>query len=195
MSKPAPSPGRPRDPRTHEAILDAARLLLAEVGYTRVSIQAIARKAGVGKTTIYRRWSSKALLVLEALLARSAGLTVPDLGSIEADLRALLHVLAVELDNPLLRKTIPGLLADFFADPELQTLVRQRFIFTTREALSVMFERAQTRGEIRFVPQTPATLAALVGAVVFRSVLSGLPLDNDFLEELLTILLHGLAKT
>src|SRR6266704_2718003 len=87
---PAKGPGRPRSERAHEAILEATLDLLLEEGFTRMSIEAVATRAGVGKATIYRRWPSKADLVVEAVACRKEQPFVdPDSGGVREDLVSL----------------------------------------------------------------------------------------------------------
>lgn len=81
--------GRPRSPAAHRAILDATLALLAELGFERMSIEAIAAHAGVGKTTIYRRWKTKEDLVADALSSVKAVPVAPDTGDLRTDIALL----------------------------------------------------------------------------------------------------------
>src|SRR3954465_4956485 len=95
-----PGRGRPRDPRRREAILAAAIALVGEVGYDRVTVDALAARAGVSKPTIYRRWpGGKPEIVVEAIRAkRSEGGELPDTGSLRGDLLAMLGGVIDSLD-------------------------------------------------------------------------------------------------
>src|SRR6266581_6307765 len=86
---PAKGPGRPRSERAHEAILEATLDLLLEEGFTRMSIEAVAERAGVGKTTIYRRWPSKSDLVIDAIGGLQAEIPVISTGNLRNDLMAM----------------------------------------------------------------------------------------------------------
>ena len=88
-----PRRGRPRDARCDQAILEATLEMLVEGGAANLSIDGVAQRAGVGKATIYRRWSSKEALVLEALGSDTSTLDVPDTGSLRTDMEAYFDVL------------------------------------------------------------------------------------------------------
>src|SRR3954464_8095930 len=105
-----------------EAIRAAVFEELAAVGYARMSIEGIARRAGVGKTAVYRRWRSKLHLVLDVVSAvAAAGLPTPDTGSLRGDVRMLLEVAARALRHPMASQIIPDLLAEAARSPELAT--------------------------------------------------------------------------
>ena len=112
-----------------EAIRDALVHELAEVGYGRLSIEAVARRAGVGKTAVYRRWSSKLEMVLD-VVSSVAGETLPlvDTGSLRGDLEVILKIVARALRHRLASQIIPDLLAEAARTPEiaesLQKLLR-----------------------------------------------------------------------
>src|SRR5690348_16443209 len=94
-----------------EAIRDAVLEELAAHGYGRLSIEGVARRAGVGKTTIYRRWSSKLQMVIDVVSAVAVqGMAPPDTGSLRGDLRAMLTVASAALRHPLARQIVPDLL-------------------------------------------------------------------------------------
>lgn len=188
------APGRPRDESLDHAILTATRELLKELDYGAVSMSGIARTASVGKTTVYRRWPSKGLVVWQALFAEAFDVDeLPASGELAADLRAWLSRIAEVLDSAAARNAVPGLLGDFASDDALRRTVREEFIFPARERLVAMFEQAAARGEVDDRLPAPSVTAALVGGLVFRSVLSGLPLDEGFVDELVDLALHGIG--
>ncbi|WP_162795501.1 TetR/AcrR family transcriptional regulator, partial [Nonomuraea lactucae] len=123
----APS-GRPRDRRTHEAILRAAEELIMEVGYAGTSVSGIASRAGVGKDAVYRRWQGKPELVYEALFSSVDTGPVPDTGTLAGDLTELTQALVDEFAAPAGAAALPGLLADFAADPALRARLRSGFL-------------------------------------------------------------------
>src|SRR5260370_21589726 len=112
--------GRPRSAQSHQAILEATLELFAEVGYQGLSIEAIAERAGVGKTTIYRRWSSKEEIIKDALIIMRAGTDIPDTGNIRDD---LLFITTTTRDifkqNPLVGKLTTKLIAESKSNPEI----------------------------------------------------------------------------
>src|SRR5690606_233340 len=117
-----PDPRR-RSERSRRAILDAARALVAETGYPRLTIEAVAARAGVGKQTIYRCWPAKGAVLLDAVLALSqtaeGDITLPDPGDIEADLKTLMRATAAEFATPAFEAPLRALNNEVAADPEL----------------------------------------------------------------------------
>jgi AcrR family transcriptional regulator len=131
------------------AIRDALFIELAAVGYGRLSIEAVARRAGVGKTAVYRRWSSKLDMVVEMVSAAAGpALRLPDAGSLRADVELVLTMAARALRHPLASQIIPDLLAEAARSPQiaqtLQTVLRDQ----QRGVSAGLIERAIGRGEI-----------------------------------------------
>src|ERR1700748_2151300 len=112
-------PGRPRDPDYDKVILDATLEILFAKGYAGLTIDGVAARTGVGRPTIYRRWSSKPELVIAAL-AQTVGLSpAPDTGALRADLCAFQRQQVRMMDRPESRRITAGLVADVVAHPEL----------------------------------------------------------------------------
>lgn len=173
MSSSPPPRGRPRDPRSHEAIVSATSALVAEVGYAATSIGAVAARAGVGKDTVYRRWSGKAELVFEAVFTTTDDAPIPDTGTLTGDLAVLLESLVDEYRTPAGTAALPGLLADFAADPALKARIRTHFLAPSKDRLAVIFDRAAQRGEIAADTPVNLVLDTLAGAVFFHVALVG----------------------
>ena len=133
--------------RQLDATRDAALELLAEIGYDRLSIDAVAARAKASKMTIYRRWSGKAELVVDALSSLRKPREVPDTGSLRGDLDAL----ASSSDSPDVRfdaKLVLGVVSALARNPELRQVIREKFIGLGGGRLRQVFERAVARGEI-----------------------------------------------
>ncbi|MGC5038693.1 MULTISPECIES: TetR/AcrR family transcriptional regulator [unclassified Streptomyces] len=160
--------GRPRDERSHAAIVRATAELLVESGYTATSIGAVAARAGVGKDTIYRRWSGKPELVYEAVFTTADTADLPDTGTLEGDLTAVVQSLVDEFSAPAAAAALPGLLADFAATPELRATIRARFLQPAKDRLVVVFDRAEQRGETGAGLPVDLVLDSLAGAVFFH---------------------------
>src|SRR3954468_6723809 len=143
---PTPTRGRPRDPRRREAILSAAIALVAEVGYDRVTVDALAARAGVSKPTIYRRWpGGKAEIVVEAIRAKRAEAgELPDTGTLGGDLLALLGGVIDSLDA----NVAGGLLSQLGSSAELSALFRDEVVVDERARYQALLDRARARGEI-----------------------------------------------
>ncbi len=188
----SPAAGRPRDPRIDVAILRATADLLVEIGYPSLTMAAVAARAGTTKTALYRRWSSKAELVHEAVFpAVPTAIQAPS-GDVTADLRAMIEAARDVFTSPVVHAALPGLLADMSADDALSARVRARFndLF---EAVRVRLRDAVDRGEVR--PEIdPDTLVDLIGGATLLAVLQGpgRSLGAVWVDDTTSILLHGI---
>ncbi|MGW4690615.1 TetR/AcrR family transcriptional regulator [Streptomyces sp. NPDC004244] len=160
--------GRPRDERSGAAIIRAAAELVAESGYASTSIASVAARAGVGKDTIYRRWSGKPELVYEAVFTTADAADLPDTGTLEGDLTALVQSLVEEFSTPAAAAALPGLLADFAATPELRATIRSRFLQPAKQRLVAVFDHAERRGDTGEDLPIDLVLDTLAGAVFFH---------------------------
>lgn len=189
-------PGRRRSERSHRAIVAATQELLVELGHRELTIEGVAARAGVGKQTIYRWWPSKAALVLEAYLTASdAVLPPPETGSTLEDVAALLRWLIAVLAEPTGGRVVAGLLADLQHDADLAEGFRRDVVPARRRAMLAALERGRQRGEIRAEADLELAVDALHGAVFYRLLISGEPLDADFTASLARQMLDGLAAS
>ncbi len=143
------SPGRPRSAESHQAMLQATLELLAEVGFEAMSIEAIATRAGVGKTTIYRRYNSKAELVADAIESIREEIVIPDTGSLWGDMDALIQNAAQISLNPLGRQTVAMIISSASSNAEFAQLYWTKYLHPRREAFAVVLERAKARQEVK----------------------------------------------
>ena len=143
------SPGRPRSARSHQAMLQATLELLAEVGFEAMSIEAIASRAGIGKTTIYRRYSSKAELVADAIERIREEIVIPDTGSLWGDIDALIQNAAQISLNPLGRQTVAMIISSASSNAEFAQIYWTKYLQPRREAFSIVLERAKIRQEVK----------------------------------------------
>src|SRR5918992_3765590 len=186
--------GRRRSERAHAAIVTATQELLVERGYGNLTIEGVAARAGVGKQTIYRWWPSRAALVLEAYLAGSDALPPPaPQSSVEEDVRALLVWLSTVLAEPIGGRVLAGLVADLEHDDDLAERYRRDVVPIRRAAMLAALERGRARGEIRADAHLGVAVDALHGAVFYRLLLSGEPLDDEFAATVADHVLAGLA--
>jgi AcrR family transcriptional regulator len=177
--------GRPRDPRRREAILQAAIALVAEVGYDRMTVEALAARAGVSKPTIYRRWpGGKKEIVVDAIRSKHADFdSLPDAGSLRGDLLALLGAMIEHIDEDA--HLAGGLISQLRDSEELATLMRDEIVTLERQRYDALIQRAVERGELSADARVTPLFSDVAGAVVFtRAVITGQPLDQAFLEEL-----------
>lgn len=143
------SPGRPRSAQSHQAMLQATLELLAEVGFEAMSIEAIASRAGVGKTTIYRRYNSKAELVADAIESIREEIVIPDTGSLWGDMDTLIQNAAQISLNPLGRQTVAMIISSASSNAEFAQIYWTKYLQPRREAFAVVLERAKVRQEVK----------------------------------------------
>jgi AcrR family transcriptional regulator len=169
-----------RSAGTREAILDATRELLAEGGVQGLTVEGVAARAGVAKTTIYRRWRSKDELALAVLIDMVEHVTsVPDLGDTRAELTAFVDRAVKILRSTLMGRVMQGLVSDLAADPELARAFRERVVAVRVAEIRRLVEQGIARGDLR--PDADYELAneLLFGPVYYRLLLSGAPLEDD----------------
>jgi AcrR family transcriptional regulator len=192
MTPPEPDPTR-RNERSRRAILAAAIALIGELGYDRVSIEAIARRAGVGKQTIYRWWPSKGAVVLEALDDSLASVVdFPDTGDIVEDLRAQMVGVTRLLGSTEVGSVYQGLLAAAQSDPALSRAHLEQVITPATVLGHQRLARAMERGEIRADADPQAIIDMLYGAIYYRLLLHTRPLDVQQIDAALDIAFRGL---
>jgi len=154
-----------------EAIRAAVFEELAAVGYARMSIEGIARRAGVGKTAVYRRWRSKLHLVLDVVSAVAVlGLPTPDTGTLEGDLRLLYEVTARALRHPLASQILPDLQAEAARSPEIAEAVQKALRDGQASVASTVVRAAERRGEVRSGLDGELALDLISGPLYWRSV-------------------------
>lgn len=142
-------PGRPRSAESHQAILQATLDLLADVGFERMSIDAIAARAGVGKTTIYRRYSSKEELVADAIESLRQEVMLPDTGTLWSDIDALIKSAMQITLNPLGRQSATMIINLAANNLQFAQIYWTKYLQPRRQAFAVVLDRAKTRGEIQ----------------------------------------------
>jgi AcrR family transcriptional regulator len=183
-----PRVGRPRDPRVDAAIRQATLDLLVEDGYQATSIQAIARRAGVSAPTIYRRWSSKAELIEEAVfptvLLDLAELT----GDLDTDLETYCRTIIEHLGDPAVRAAIPGLLTEYQTDPELWHRLVQRSVAPMRQAFAAYLQQSGRRP----IGSAEALFDLMIGGLFVRAINSGTDDAATFAHEVALVISAGL---
>ncbi|GAA6621122.1 TetR/AcrR family transcriptional regulator [Scytonema sp. NUACC26] len=194
IKSPAKSPStRRRNQRSHQAILQAASELLEEKGYGSVCIEAIATRAGVGKQTIYRWWSSKAAVIMEACATQATSeISTPDTGLVQKDLYTILQQLFNLLKKTPTGNAIAGLIAEAQTDPEVAKVFYEQFVQSRRQATYTILERGIARGELRSDLNLELAIDAIYGPVWYRLLLKHAPLDDSFAKELVNLAMVGI---
>jgi AcrR family transcriptional regulator len=164
MSQDARPPGRPRDPRLDDALLDAGLDVIMERGYHSATLTEIARRAGVGTPAIYRRWPTKAKLAIEIVVRVSEPEPIPDTGSIRDDLVAFVALRLRTWSTPFFRKLVVPLLMEGSAEESLGVNVGNRFV-EYRKALAARILRSVQTGELRTDTDPNRLLDLLMGTV------------------------------
>ncbi|GAA3372091.1 TetR/AcrR family transcriptional regulator [Streptomyces sannanensis] len=172
-----------------EDVTDAIRAAvfeeLAAVGFARMSIEGIARRAGVGKTAVYRRWKSKLHLVLDLVTAFSAqGLPAPATGSLYGDVRALLEVASHALRHPVASQVIPDLLVESVRQPEIADAIRAALLDSQQGIASVVVRDAVARGELPEDTDPERALDLIIGPLYWRLVVVRGALPAGYLDGL-----------
>jgi AcrR family transcriptional regulator len=184
------SAGRPRSEEAHQAILDATLALLEEVGFSALTVEGVAARAGVGKATIYRRWPSKVPLVVEAFGGLPSFVDF-DTGTLAGDLKAMLRAYIDLFNKTPLATVLPALASERAHDPALAELfnpvLRQR-----RSPLLNALQRARDRGEIG--PDVDLELAAdlIVGPITVRLFFTGRRIQLKMVEPMVEMALEGI---
>jgi AcrR family transcriptional regulator len=180
-----PDPSR-RSERSRRAILTAATDLVHEVGYRKLTIEAIAARAGVGKQTIYRWWPSKGAVVLDGFLAAvnesPDDLSLPDTGDVAADLRAVVRAIVAELADATLSGTTRALMIEMQDDPEFADMVRERLLAPQLRAIADRLRAAQQAGQLRADLDLPVAVELLVGPLYHRWLLRTAPLTDAYAD-------------
>jgi AcrR family transcriptional regulator len=185
--------GRPRSPEADRAILAATLDLLAEHGLAAMSIEEIAARAGVGKATIYRRWPSKGLLALDAFVTSFSELQpLPDTGTLRGDLIAALTLWIRAVTQTSMGPMLTGLIAESQHDPGLRAAWRDRVLEPLRHQHRIMLNRAIARGEIPASVDREVVLDLFFGAALHRLLLGHLPLTDEFIGEVVDVVLDGI---
>ncbi len=187
-----PSPGRPRSEEAHRAILDATLVLLREVGFAGLTMEGVAARAKVGKATIYRRWPSKAPLVMEAL-SLLPDMHPADTGSLAGDLRVLLQDLVSYLKSTPLPGALPVLALERDRDPELAKIL-DTYIAESRKPVFKVLDQAIARGELN--PNIDRELAGeiIIGPIITRQYFTGGELSADMVDPIVEAAMGGIAK-
>jgi AcrR family transcriptional regulator len=180
-----------RNEQSRRAILDAAISMIGEVGYDGISIEAIARQAGVSKQTIYRWWPSKGAVILEAATdSLGAVVTIPDTGDIVADLRTQLTAILELITGTGFGPAYQCLIAAGQSDRDLLRSVFDRIIQPNIDDFRARSALAQQRGEIRADADWQTMRDLLYGVIEYR-LIHAMPLEPAYIDGVLSIVFDG----
>ncbi len=191
---PSRNTGRPRSADADEAILTAARALLAERGWDGMTLGDVAARAGVAKTTLYRRWPGKAELVVDAMAQLFDTLRPVDAGSVRADAIVTIRDLIALLARPETQTAFLALAAHASRDPGLRAAVREKIIDRQRHLVYAGAARAEARGEGPQITEPDLLFDVIAGTMVHRMLIAGEPVDDAYLERFLDLVLPAARR-
>lgn len=175
------------------AAMTAVIELLLHTGYHGITMEAVARTAGISKSTLYRHWPDKAHLVLDAYTHRTnVDTAVPDTGDVRVDLGAYLSKLAYGLNFRGAAPIVSEIILEANRNDEFALLFRSTLLRDRRRAFLTIFLRAQRRGQIRGDVDLGTVIDAAYGAVHHRLMVSGQTIDGDFAANLNRVILGGI---
>lgn len=182
-----------RSQRTHRAVMTAAAQLLAENGYASVTVEAIAARASVAKTTIYRWWSTKAAIFMELYNEVAAEmLTGLDTGSVEEDLRNLLQGLFKLFTTTSAGPAMVGMIAEAQSSPEFARSFQEQFMIHRRNVTRVILKRGVERGELEADLNIDLAIDVISGPIWYRLLQGHAPLDEHFADGVVRQVLFGI---
>jgi AcrR family transcriptional regulator len=191
------TPGRPRSEKAHKAILAAAMELLFDQGLHAMSMDEVARRAGVSKATIYRWWPSKERLALDSLAAEWAS-TPPagqhDTGSLRGDLLARFRPWLRQLNRQPYARVVAGLVAEAQTNPEFAELYRKHFVQARRDATRELLVQARDRGEVAATTDLEVALDLLYGPIYHRLLHGHAPLTERFAQQVIDYVIAAISE-
>jgi len=186
-----PRRGRPRNEACRADILAATIELVAEVGIADLTVDAVAKRAGVGKATLYRRWTSKEALMLDAWKSTTTTPFVPDTGSLRGDLTAMFTAWRQPFPDQMMRKVFPQMVAAAKVNDDVHDAYLA-FVEERRRPLRTVLDRAVARGEL--APDLPLDVVhdLLVAPVMYRWLVTDAPVDEELHATVIELVLAGL---
>ena len=186
------APGRPRSAQADQAIIDAIVDLLVDRGYREVTIEAVAARAGVAKTTIYRRWPSKAEMVVEAISACKKDCLEVEPSSGKPISCSLVGMLSM-LSCSRVARILTGLAVEMAHNEELAVAVREGLMKPNREVVLATLRRGVDTGELRPDANLDVVADLLVGPMFFRILVSGAEVTPELASETVDLVLRGIS--
>jgi AcrR family transcriptional regulator len=190
--------GRPRSAQASQAIMAATLEELASAGYEALTVEGVAQRAGVGKSTIYRRWSSKHELVLAALQTMQGTVPIVDTGDLRHDLLTMVELaLALGTSNQPFQALAFRAATELAAQPEILRGLLHQLLPARLQEFGRLIERAKARGEVRADLDTAVILGLIAGPIFYHWIVGGLvaptPPPARLAEQLVDALLRGMA--
>lgn len=185
---------RPRSEEARRKALAAAGDLIIERGVGALSIEEVATRSGVAKTTIYRHWPERASLIIDTVRSTFEHVRTPDTGSLRGDFEAYFNGMVRADLSGRIGQLMPCILDAASRDAEIGTLLER--IKEERELpVRTIVERAQARGELPVDLDMRVVIGTIVGPIVFRKIVQRLPIDEAYVHDCLEVAISGLRAT
>jgi AcrR family transcriptional regulator len=187
--------GRPRNPETERGILKTALVILVKEGYSALTMERLAARSGVAKTTVYRRWKSRSDLISAVLDEANREWPMPgtrSMGLIE-DLRGLYRNWVAGMNGA--GKVIPVLIAESVQDSELATLLHKRFILPRRMLAIAVVQSAIERGELAANADSETAIDMFMGRMWYRQLVTGGKIRLGDEDKVINLLVNGLRNS
>ncbi len=184
--------GRPRNEACTGEILEAALHLVAEVGIAGLTMDAVASRAGVGKATIYRRWTSKEALMLDAWMSCVRKPVAPDTGTLQGDLEALLGGIDSPLSDRELQRVFPQMIAAAKVNPDVADAYRA-FVEQRRAPMRAVLLRGVERGEIDPALDLEVVQDLVIAPLMYRWIVTDAPIDEPMISQVIATVTAGIA--
>ncbi|MGH9272522.1 MAG: TetR/AcrR family transcriptional regulator [Ilumatobacteraceae bacterium] len=185
---------RPRSEEARRKALDAAAELIVEGGVAKVTIEEVAARSGVAKTTIYRHWPDRPNLILDTVQQAFRHVSTPDTGSLRDDLMAFFGAMVRADLSGTVGRMMPCLIDAASRDPEMEQLLA-RLAVEREQPIAHIVRQAQERGELPEDLDMRVVIGAIVGPIVFRKVVQRQPLDADYIAGCVDVAINGLAAS
>ncbi|MFB8029020.1 TetR/AcrR family transcriptional regulator [Streptomyces sp. NPDC056465] len=184
--------GRPRNRQADSAILQATVTLLGETGFQGLTMEQVARRAGVGRATVYRRWKSKEEMIINALDTLMADFDVAETGDLHEDLFAMTCWLRTGLLTAPEGRLLPHLAAQAVSDPNFPSSHMESWVCPWRDAVKAVLIRGREEGAVRKDVNVTGVVDMLGGVVILRLFLGqGRPLEDDQIRDMIDGVLNG----
>jgi AcrR family transcriptional regulator len=185
------APGRPRSEQARLAILRSTLKLLGKNGFSELTIESVAARAGVGKATVYRWWPNKAALIADAFASSTTRkLHFPDTGSVRTDMSQQMRQV-IKIFSSRRGRIVSAILGGGQSDRDLIAAFRERFLWPRRREAYATLERGILRGELRKDVDKDLLLDALYGPIYMRFLIRHDKLTPDFVDRLCKLVLGG----
>jgi AcrR family transcriptional regulator len=185
------APGRPRSEQAHSAILRSTLKLLGQNGFSELTIESVAARAGVGKATVYRWWPNKAALIADAFASSTTRkLHFPDTGSVRTDMSQQMRQL-IKIFSSRRGRIVSAILGGGQSDRDLIAAFRERFLWPRRREAYATLRRGILRGELRKDADMDLLLDALYGPIYMRFLIRHDKLTPEFVDSLCELVLAG----